>query len=103
MARLGRGAYVQKNTFRSKILKSPERRSMSSKELVETALRVLAAWIDGRRPAPADLSTLRNAFPSSAHLPDDDLACQVIHDLHSRAFRETTQVVTPPSVLDEVA
>jgi len=53
---------------------------------VETALRVLAAWTDGRKPASADLTTLKQAFPSSAHLPDDDLACQVIHDLSGRAF-----------------
>ena len=30
---------------------------MSAKELVETALRVLAAWTDGRKPAPADLNS----------------------------------------------
>ena len=37
---------------------------MSPKELIETALRVLAAWTDGRKPAPADLNTLKQAFPS---------------------------------------
>jgi hypothetical protein len=76
---------------------------MSPKELVETALRVLAAWTDGRKPAPADLNTLREEFPSSAHLPDDDLACQVIHDLSGRALREPNQVVTAPPVMDQVA
>jgi hypothetical protein len=75
---------------------------MSPRELVETALRVLSAWTAGRKPAPADLNTLKEAFPSSAHLPDDDLACQVIHDLSGRAFREPTQVVTAP-VMDQVA
>ena len=72
-----------------KYWKSQETGSMSPKELVETALRVLAAWTDGRKPAPADLNTLKEAFPSSAHLPDDDLACQVIHDLNGRAFGKT--------------
>ena len=76
---------------------------MNPRELVETALRVLAAWTDGRKPAPADLNTLKEAFPSSAHLPDDDLACQVIHDLSGRALREPTQVVTAPPVMDQVA
>ena len=38
---------------------------MSPKELVETALRVLAAWTDGRKPAPADVEALKRAFPSS--------------------------------------
>ena len=61
---------------------------MSPKELVETALRVLAAWTDGRKPALADLNTLKEAFPSSAHLPADDLACQVIHGLGGESIRE---------------
>jgi hypothetical protein len=76
---------------------------MSPKELLETALRVLAAWTDGRKPAPADLNTLKEAFPSSAHPPDDDLACQVIHDLSGRAFVKPAQVETAPPVMDEVA
>ena len=76
---------------------------MSPKELVETALRVLAAWTDGRKPASADVEALKRAFPSSAHLLDDDLACQVIHDLSGRALREPTQVVTAPPVMDQVA
>ena len=76
---------------------------MNPKELVETALRVLVAWNHGRKPASADLNTLKEAFPSSAHLPDDDLACQVIHDLSGRALREPTQVVTAPPVMDQVA
>src|SRR5664280_1430914 len=69
---------------------------MSPKELVETALRVLAAWTDGRKPALADVEALKQAFPSSAHLPDDDLACQVIHDLSGRAFGKPAQVETAP-------
>ena len=64
---------------------------MDAKLLVETALRVLVAWNDGRKPVPIDLELLKTAFPSSAHLPADDLACQVIHDLSGRAFRETGQ------------
>jgi hypothetical protein len=54
-------------------------------------LRVLVAWNDGRTPASSDLETLRGAFPSSSHLPDDELACQVIHDLSGRAFQETIE------------
>ena len=50
-------------------------------ELVETALRVLVAWNAGKPPAPADLEMLKHWFPSSAFLPADELACQVIHDL----------------------
>ena len=76
---------------------------MNPRELVETALRVLAAWTNGRKPASADLNTLKEAFPSSAHLPDDDLACQVIHDLSGRAFGKPAQVETAPPVMDEVA
>ena len=76
---------------------------MDPRELVETALHVLTAWADGRKPASADVEALKQAFPSSAHLPDDDLACQVIHDLSGRALREPTQVVTAPPVMDQVA
>ena len=76
---------------------------MNPRELVEAALRVLAAWTDGRKPATADLDTLKEAFPSAAHRPDDDLACQVIHDLSGRAFVKPAQVETAPPVMDEVA
>ena len=76
---------------------------MSLRELVETALRVLAAWIEGRKPARADVEALKRAYPSSAHLPDDELACQVIHDLSGRALGRPAQVETTPSVMDEVA
>jgi hypothetical protein len=75
---------------------------MSPEELVEIALRVLVAWNHGRKPAPADLNTLKEALPSSAHLPDDDLACQVIH-LSGRAFGKPAQVETAPPVIDDVA
>jgi hypothetical protein len=76
---------------------------MSPRELVETALLVLAAWTDGRKPASADVEALKEAFPSSAHLPDDDLACQVIHDLSGTAFGKPAQVETVRPVMDEVA
>ena len=76
---------------------------MSPRELVETALRVLAAWVDGRKPARADVEALKRAVPSSAHLPDDDLACQVIHDLSGTAFGELAQDETAPPLMDEVA
>jgi hypothetical protein len=64
---------------------------MSPKELTETPLRVLTTWIDGRKPASADMDLLKQAFPSSAHLAVDDFACQVIHDLNGRAFIEPVQ------------
>src|ERR1019366_1796811 len=102
MGTIGLVAHVQKDTFRPKIRFRSET-TMSPRELVETALRVLAAWTNGRKPASADVEALKQAFPSSAHLPDDDLACQVIHDLSGRALREPNQVVTAPPVMDEVA
>jgi len=60
----------------------------SPRELVETALHVLVAWNDGRKPNPSDVEILKQAFPSSAHLDVDDLCCQIIHDLCGRTFRE---------------
>ena len=76
---------------------------MSPEKLVEIALRVLAAWTDGRKPASADVEALKRAFPSSAHLPEDDLACQVIHDLSGTAFGKPAWVETAPPMMDEVA
>jgi hypothetical protein len=76
---------------------------MNPKEAVETALRVLATWTDGRKPAPADLNALKEAFPSSAHLPDDDLACQVIHDLSGKASGKPAEVEAAPPAMDDVA
>ncbi len=63
---------------------------MNPKELVETALRVLVAWNDGRVPSTADLEILRLAFPNHAALPSDDLACQVINSLAGRNFEGET-------------
>jgi hypothetical protein len=62
---------------------------MSNKELVETALQVLVAWNGGSEPLPAYVEILRNAFPASSHLPIDELACQVIHDLSGIALSGT--------------
>jgi hypothetical protein len=64
---------------------------------------VVLAWIHGRRPALADLDILKGAFPSSANLPDDELACQVIHDLNGRICGKPSQVETAPPVMDQVA
>ena len=79
---------------------------ISSKQLVETALHVLVAWNGGSDPAPDDIEILQNAFPASAHLPIDELACLVIHDLSGRAFREAEQSPgpdQPDQMMDEVA
>ncbi len=75
----------------------------SSKQLVETALHVLVAWNGGSDPARDDIEILKTAFPASAHLPIDELACQVIHDLSGRAFREAEQSPGPEHRMDEVA
>lgn len=78
---------------------------MTQKELVETALHVLVAWNSGQQPNPDEIAALKNAFPSSAHLPIDDLACQVIHDLSGRSFQEPERErkrpsrITPPKKL----
>jgi hypothetical protein len=76
---------------------------MSPLELVQTALRVLVAWNQGREPAIADVEVLTRAFPSSAHLPQDELACQVIHDLSGRAFGNLARVEIAATMRDEVA
>ena len=70
---------------------------MTPKELVETALHVLVAWNEGSKPDPGEVEILNTAFPSSSHLPVDDLACQVIYDLSGRAFTESEFEAEPPS------
>jgi hypothetical protein len=64
---------------------------MNPRELVEAALRVLVAWNKGRKPASADLDVLRKTYPRSAHLPDDELACQIIHHLNRTACPESAR------------
>ena len=76
---------------------------MNPQQLVETALHVLVAWSDGLKPAAADLETLKTAFPVSAHLPVDELACQVIHDLSGRFLPETEQDTQAQRLMDDVA
>jgi hypothetical protein len=57
---------------------------MTPKELIETALHVLVAWNSGSKPDPGEAEVLKTTFPSSAHLPIDELGCQIIHDLSGR-------------------
>ena len=72
---------------------------MTPKELVEIALHVLVAWNEGSKPDPGEVEILKTASPSSAHLPVDDLACQVIHDLSGRAFQEPDGEWKPSSII----
>jgi hypothetical protein len=74
---------------------------MNSRELVETALHVLTAWTQGRKPASTDVKTLRGEFPASAGLPVDELACQVIRDLAGRAFPKSEQPGMHGTALEE--
>jgi hypothetical protein len=71
---------------------------MASRELVEAALRVLVAWNGGCEPALTDIVSLRNAFPVSVNLRDDELACQVIHALSRSAFDEPADEDDPAGV-----
>jgi hypothetical protein len=64
------------------------RAAFLAKQLVEVALRVLAAWVDGREPLAADVNMLKTAHPGMAYLPPDELACQVIHDLNTVCLNE---------------
>lgn len=53
--------------------------TVGSKELVETALRVLTAWTYKDLPAFSDLEILRRScLPEEAEVPIDELACRVI-------------------------
>ena len=63
---------------------------LRSRELVETALRVLVAWNDRRKVASADIAVLTKAFPDWPDLREDELACRVIHCLSAVAFPRAT-------------
>lgn len=48
------------------------------------AVRVLTALNEKRPPDPDDLGYLRQSAPLSAHLPADELACEVIQQAIKR-------------------
>jgi hypothetical protein len=52
---------------------------MDSRQLVETALRVLKAWTYGDRPASTDMDVLLgHALAGEGELPIDELACRIV-------------------------
>jgi len=51
---------------------------------MQTALRVLAAIADQRRPDPDDMAELRRLAPLLADAEDDTLACEVIQQAVKR-------------------
>ena len=52
---------------------------MNRKNLMETALRVLAHKVGGRKPPAEDVRTLKsNALPEETGLDTDRIACQVV-------------------------
>ena len=58
---------------------------MKSRELVETALRVLNDWSHGHHTDLTDFAVLRqHALPEELGLPSDELACRIV-------FREAIQ------------
>jgi hypothetical protein len=53
--------------------------TVGSKELVETALRVLTAWTYKDLPDFSDLEILRRScLPEEAEVPIDELACRIV-------------------------
>ena len=74
-----------------------------AKQLVETALRVLVAWMDGREPAAADFNILKTARPEMVHVPPDELACRVIHDLNTVRLDEAERHRLDECKVDRVA
>ena len=52
---------------------------MSTKNLMETALRVLSHKVSGARPRPEDVKVIKeNALPEESALDTDRIACQVV-------------------------
>lgn len=67
-----------------------------------TALHVLVAWNEGSKPALADIQILKEAFPSAAHLPVDELCCWIINDLGGRTLPNSERYPAH-QIEDEVA
>lgn len=61
---------------------------MNPKQLVLTALHLLADLGNGRTPAPTDVQILEEEFPNVSHLPLDDLCCRVIQSLSGKIFQD---------------
>jgi len=62
---------------------------MSTKKLMETALRVLSHKVNGARPAPEDVQLVKeNALPEESGLDTDRIACQVVAREMQRRSRE---------------
>jgi hypothetical protein len=52
---------------------------MKRKNLMETALRILAYKLGGNKPPVEDVQTLKsNALPEETELDTDRIACQVV-------------------------
>jgi hypothetical protein len=61
---------------------------MNSPELIQTALRVLAAISSHEEPLPRDVAALRNVAPAYGYDAADDLACYVVEtELKTRAAK----------------
>jgi len=65
---------------------------MEPREICETALRVLKAWISGDRLPSADVEILlQHALPCEIDLPLDDLACLIVNRECLRVIAESRQ------------
>jgi hypothetical protein len=64
---------------------------MSRKDLMETALRILAHKVGGSAPPADDVRTLKkNALPEESGLDTDRIACQVVaREIQKRQQRDT--------------
>jgi hypothetical protein len=98
---LGLLSYCTKLHIRSNI-KLRSCKVINPKELTETALRVLVAWNDGRKPDTVDLQVLRSVWPGADSMAVDELACQVIHTF-SRKLVQEPQDAPDPALFDDVA
>jgi len=61
---------------------------MVKKEPAEAAADILMSWMHGRPGAYSDREVLRNAYPSLAHLPADELACHVLQQIRLQNARK---------------
>jgi hypothetical protein len=65
---------------------------MNSTKLLQTALRVLGAWISGSRPDTNEVKILRqSARPGEAELAVDELACLIVRRESERQLNESRQ------------
>jgi hypothetical protein len=62
---------------------NPRKNPMTSKEVLEAALRILVAYTSGGEPDPTHVEIVEQALSPCPDLPPDELACRAIQGIRA--------------------